>query len=373
VPGVALTVVQGDPAREPALSCASAAGQQPGTVLTDATGTATCHLRFDGQPGESTYQMKIGGAWRVLPAFRIGFTVTRGHAYTFALIGGNGQVGTAGTALPARLVAQLKDPSGAGIPNAAVSWDVPLGGGTLSGTSYTTDELGRVSTAFTPTSAGAVQVRVRLSSQPSVQATFAVSASPPAAPPCSIVISPTAVSAPAGGLAASVNVSAGLFGCPWTAASNTSWISLTGAASGTASAVVNFTVAANNGAARTGTIAIGGHTIMVTQGAIESATERFVSLIYQNFFGRVPTAAEMAEIVNALNRGLSRAEFIENLLNLEEYRARLTTGGLYQTVLRRAPTAAEQQAMIAQLLTGTSVRSLADTLLNSAEFQALLQ
>lgn len=63
----------------------------------------------------------------------------------------------------------------------------------------------------------------------------------------------------------SVNISGGAV-CSWTAASNASWISITSAASGSGSATVTFSVAANNGAAaRTGTLSIAGQTYTVTQ------------------------------------------------------------------------------------------------------------
>ena len=62
----------------------------------------------------------------------------------------------------------------------------------------------------------------------------------------------------------SVNVTAGT-GCTWTAVSNVPWITITGGASGTSNGTVNFTVAANNGAPRTGTLTIAGKTFTVTQ------------------------------------------------------------------------------------------------------------
>jgi hypothetical protein len=52
--------------------------------------------------------------------------------------------------------------------------------------------------------------------------------------------------------------------CTWTAASNVSWITIN-AGSGTGSGTATFTVAANPGAPRTGTITIGGQTVTVNQ------------------------------------------------------------------------------------------------------------
>ncbi len=55
-------------------------------------------------------------------------------------------------------------------------------------------------------------------------------------------------------------------GCAWTASSNASW--LTTSSSGNGNGTVAFNVAANSGAARTGTITVGGQTFTVTQAAI---------------------------------------------------------------------------------------------------------
>ncbi|MDQ5988115.1 MAG: hypothetical protein CSYNP_03871 [Syntrophus sp. SKADARSKE-3] len=51
--------------------------------------------------------------------------------------------------------------------------------------------------------------------------------------------------------------------CAWTAASSASWITVTSGASGTGT--VSYSIAANTGAARTGTITAGGQTFTVTQ------------------------------------------------------------------------------------------------------------
>lgn len=55
--------------------------------------------------------------------------------------------------------------------------------------------------------------------------------------------------------------------CNWTATSNANWIALTGNTSGSGNGTVNFSVATNTGAARTGTITVAGQTLIVTQEA----------------------------------------------------------------------------------------------------------
>jgi RHS repeat-associated protein len=55
-------------------------------------------------------------------------------------------------------------------------------------------------------------------------------------------------------------------GCPWTASSNApSWLSVTSSASGSGSATINYSVAANSGQQRIGAITVGGQTFTVTQ------------------------------------------------------------------------------------------------------------
>jgi hypothetical protein len=56
--------------------------------------------------------------------------------------------------------------------------------------------------------------------------------------------------------------------CAWTAASRASWITINSGAAGTGNGSVAFTVAANGGAARTGTVEVSGRTFTVSQGAV---------------------------------------------------------------------------------------------------------
>ena len=83
-------------------------------------------------------------------------------------------------------------------------------------------------------------------------------------PPCSYALNPTSQNFAAAGGNGSASVTAGT-GCAWTAVSNANWITTT--SSGSGNGTVNFTVAANTGAARTGTITVQGQTFTVTQDA----------------------------------------------------------------------------------------------------------
>jgi hypothetical protein len=56
--------------------------------------------------------------------------------------------------------------------------------------------------------------------------------------------------------------------CGWTATSNVSWIGVTSGGTGTGSGNVAFSVAANSGGSRTGTLSVAGHTFTLTQAGV---------------------------------------------------------------------------------------------------------
>jgi len=86
---------------------------------------------------------------------------------------------------------------------------------------------------------------------------------------CSYAISPTAVTPAVSGGTGSVGVTPTPT-CPWWAATVdpgfTSWLHITSGSSGNGNGTVNYTVDANTGAARTGTMTIAGQTFTVSQG-----------------------------------------------------------------------------------------------------------
>ena len=84
---------------------------------------------------------------------------------------------------------------------------------------------------------------------------------------CNATFSPTSQNLDAaGGAGIRVTVTAAS-PCQWIASSNASWINITSGAIGTGNGTVIFSVAANTGPARTGTLTIVGRTFTVTQAA----------------------------------------------------------------------------------------------------------
>ncbi len=81
---------------------------------------------------------------------------------------------------------------------------------------------------------------------------------------CNYSLSTTSISVGAGISNGSVNVAVNA-GCEWTAVSNDTWITITSGASNNGVGTTGFSVAANTGPARTGTITIAGLTVTVNQ------------------------------------------------------------------------------------------------------------
>ncbi|UXI65830.1 pre-peptidase C-terminal domain-containing protein [Tahibacter amnicola] len=86
---------------------------------------------------------------------------------------------------------------------------------------------------------------------------------------CTSTIAPTSANVAAGAGTGSVNITMSASNCSWTAASNTSWITITsGGGPFTGNGSTTYSVAANgSSSARTGTLTIAGKTFTVTQAA----------------------------------------------------------------------------------------------------------
>ncbi len=100
---------------------------------------------------------------------------------------------------------------------------------------------------------------------------------------CTATLTPTSTTVSGAGGTGSFNVNiAG--GCTWTAASNATWISIN-PIGGNGGGVVTYTVSANTGAVRTGTITAAGQTFTITQSAACSFTLSPTSANYNSSGG----------------------------------------------------------------------------------------
>ena len=112
-------------------------------------------------------------------------------------------------------------------------------------------------------SPGVVAVTVTVAAQTSNAVNFTVTGDTT----CTFTIAPTSQNFPASGGSGNVNVTAARSDCAWTATSNAAFITINSGTPGSGNGTVNYSVAANTGAARTGTMTIAGLTFTVTQDA----------------------------------------------------------------------------------------------------------
>jgi hypothetical protein len=84
---------------------------------------------------------------------------------------------------------------------------------------------------------------------------------------CSFTISPQSAMVGKDGGNGTVSVTASSATCSWTAQSHVSWITVVGTGSGMGNGSIGYTVAANTGSARAGTVTIAGDTFTVSEAA----------------------------------------------------------------------------------------------------------
>jgi len=150
IPGVSLTVVQGDPKDPSTIACAGGS-----VIYTDTSGTATCNVVFGGKVGTGTFSIIIGGSSQ-FQGFN--YQVVAGLPAAFTNITGNNQSGNPGMQLPRLLQATLTDLGGNPVPNVPVTFTT-VGAVTLSRVSSSTDANGNVAAIATlGNGAGPVQV-----------------------------------------------------------------------------------------------------------------------------------------------------------------------------------------------------------------------
>jgi len=259
---------------------------------------------------------------------------------------------------------------------------------------------------------------------PAVEITQAV----PINPPCVFGLQ-SLVSIGAAGEVVRIPLTASGAGCVWSASSDVNWAQ-TYPSSGAGSAAVQCTVFPNFSASpRTAILHISGQHFTIIQAANKnSQAQRFVELLYFNFFGRLPSATERdfqtnqglkppttwadltmtflnspefnqggrfiaglyvgllsrdAEYAgwlfqrNALSIGVvSPAELVTNFLDADEYRLKFGTPDrveftklLYRNILLREPSPSETSFQSTQITDTQSRSRLAATFLNAPEFR----
>jgi uncharacterized protein (TIGR03437 family) len=194
VPNVSVRLVpvatSDNPNPPSAISCATQAGADPGSVLTDQTGSATCTPILGSLTGTSQFYILVGGvasrgynqgnaAQGYFASGAYTLTVTPGLPNSLSIVTGNNQTATPGQSVTSPLVAVVADPAGNLLSGQSVTWTVsPSGAATLSNTTTTTDSNGRVQTNVTlaNNATGTISVKAALASNPNISATFTVTA-----------------------------------------------------------------------------------------------------------------------------------------------------------------------------------------------------
>jgi hypothetical protein len=108
--------------------------------------------------------------------------------------------------------------------------------------------------------------------------------------------------AAAGGATGSVAITAN---GTWGVIAVAPWITVTSAASGTGNGTVTFTAAANTGAARSGSILIGGQTYTVHQNGVATGTTAGCSYLIQSSTTQTATTAAVDNIYFTVPSGIS--------------------------------------------------------------------
>ncbi len=202
IPNVSVRLIPdpGNPAG-PSATCLTQPGADPGSVLTNSSGTATCNIVFGpgpspGQPPRVAYfYVLVGGVvnpqfvsniqsagvfgfggpngFAVPLASRFSIVVTPATPNAVQIISGNNQSTNHGSQYAAPLVVKVVDASSPPnpLPSSLVTWSVsPAGYATVIPASTNTDSTGQASTTVTLTSiaAGPIQVTATTSNGKSV-------------------------------------------------------------------------------------------------------------------------------------------------------------------------------------------------------------
>jgi uncharacterized protein (TIGR03437 family) len=185
VPNISLRLISNQ--TSPSVSCATGAGDDPGSVLTDQNGNATCTIILGSTTGSGSFYALVGGVAASAgtggplgeASGSYNLNVTAGVPGMITVTGGNNQGGNPGQALSAPLIATVADSSGNPLSNQPVVWTVsPAGAATLSNTSSSSNANGHVqnNVTLTNTASGTIQIKVALASNPNISATFTITA-----------------------------------------------------------------------------------------------------------------------------------------------------------------------------------------------------
>ena len=171
-----------DPSMGPVVKCAGSAGGEANTVMTDASGLATCYPVFGGLPGTGLFYVLVGEGGvpppldpTIFPSGSLNFyqlrlSVTPAQPGLIKVTQGNGQSAAPGTTLPVPLQVEVDTVSGTPVAGQSVTWSgTPATGAiSLSATTTSTGQNGQTSinATFLGTASGMVQITATCSACP---------------------------------------------------------------------------------------------------------------------------------------------------------------------------------------------------------------
>jgi sugar lactone lactonase YvrE len=127
---------------------------------------------------------------------------------------------------------------------------------------------------------------------------------------CTYAISPGGQTFAAAGGNGTINITAGP-GCPWTAASTASWVTITGVGTGSGNGAVTYQAAANSGASRSGVVTIAGLSFTVEEGSASTA-----GFTTAGSMAQLASAGYWTTTITLVNTGstaaLARLNFFDN-------------------------------------------------------------
>lgn len=101
--------------------------------------------------------------------------------------------------------------------------------------------------------------------------------------------------------------------------------------------------------------------------AVGTPVQNFVDQVYRDFAGRPPSAAELATGEAALERGLTRMQFVLAVEQLPDYRAREVTR-YFGRIMDRSPSPAELNTGVAFLQKGGTINQYVASLIGSPAY-----
>ncbi len=198
--------------------------------------------------------------------------------------------------------------------------------------------------------------------------------SQPAAPVsagCSFTATPSTITAGSSRARGTFTLTALAPNCAWSLQSTTPWIQIY-PLSGTGTSTVEYTIYPNlTPRERTGTVHFPGVSVPVVQaGSSLDSDQRFVTFMYFNFLGRMPSQAEVAFHVTNLRGGQTRGQLAAGFYNSTEFnQAGRFIAGLYVGILARDAEFGgwlfQRNALVENIV---SQDQLVPNFLNSAEF-----